>query len=163
MSEQLFLRKIKPSDSPWILKWENNIENWAVSNTQRKFSPQEIDDFVFGSHNIEENKQLRLMICSKVNENPMGCIDLFEYEKGNSVGVGVLIADKKDRNKGYAKDSLKLLIEFVKNELDVKTIFCSIFLDNTPSIRLFEGAKFTFIENRILYGKLVKYYELRIK
>ena len=82
MSEQLFLRKIKPSDSPWILKWENNIENWAVSNTQRKFSPQEIDDFVFGSHNIEENKQLRLMICSKVNENPMGCIDLFEYEKG---------------------------------------------------------------------------------
>lgn len=162
VSNHIYLRNILASDVLNIFEWENNPENWEVSNTEKQFSLQEIEEFVNQPQDINLNHQLRFIICINETNTPIGCIDLFEYELEKSVGVGILIADKAYRNKGYATEALKLLIDYCRNELRVAHIFCNIFTNNKPSIRLFESCGFTFVEERILDENEVNYYELKL-
>jgi diamine N-acetyltransferase len=162
-SANIYLRNLTPLDASNLFDWENNPENWEVSNTEKLFTREEIEEFVHQPQDINLNQQLRFMICTNEGNQPIGCIDLFDYEVKKSVGIGILIADKKFRNKGYATQALKLLIDYCRNELKVANIFCNIFKTNTPSIRLFENCGFKVIEKRMLDGKKVNYFELKIR
>ena len=159
-SENIFLRKLKPIDIDVVLKWENNPENWKVSGTINSFTKEEIVEFISAEHNILKNKQLRYVICLNSSEQAIGTIDLFEYNsQENTVGVGVLIAESTNRKKGFAKEALDLILKYCRNELKVVTIFCNIIKDNKASIRLFEGCRFQFVDERILFNNEVNYYE----
>lgn len=154
------LRKLSPKDAPLILKWENNPDNWEVSNTVKKFTEKEIEEFVNQTQDIKQNNQLRLMIC--LGNESIGCIDLFEYDSTKQqAGVGILIADKVNRNKGFAEKGLNQLIKYCRNELSIVHLFCNILKDNTPSIRLFEKCGFTFVNERELEGQAVNYYKIK--
>lgn len=160
-AEHIFLRKLQNSDVDFIYDWENNPVNWEVSNTHQSFTKEEIVEFVAAERNIFLNKQLRFIICLNQNEQPIGCIDLFEFDDINKqVGIGILIADHQYRNKGYATEALRLLVIYCRNELKIVRVFCNIFKENTTSIRLFEKCGFQYIEERILDGNKVNYYEL---
>ena len=161
-SANIYLRNLTPFDAPKIFEWENNPKNWEVSATKMPFTRQEIKDFVNQPQDISLNQQLRFMICKNESNLPIGCIDLFEYEEKKSVGIGILIAYTKHRNKGYAAEALKLLINYCSDELKVDSIFCNIFKENTISIRLFESCGFKFIEERMLDENKVNHYELNI-
>lgn len=154
------LREIQSADADELLKWENNPENWEVSETKQPYTEQEIKAFVNQEQNIKKHLQQRFMIC--LNDTPIGCIDLFEYNPLiNKAGVGILIAKKIDRNKGYASKALNLLINKCRNELNIVHLFCNIYKDNKASIRLFEKCGFQFVDERKLDGKPVNYYELK--
>lgn len=163
ISNNIYIRNIEKSDVSIIFEWENNPENWEVSNTIKSFTLQEIEEFVNQDQDINLNQQLRFIICKNDSNLPIGCIDLFDYEINKSVGLGILIANKKYRNKGYATESLKLLIEYCRNELTIANIFCNIFANNKTSIRLFENCGFKFVEERFLEHQKVNYYELIIE
>ena len=144
-----------------MLCWENDVDNWQVSNTEEPFTKDQMDVFVCQDQSLIENKQQRFMICLK--DKPIGCVDLFEYSKReNSAGVGILIAEKMSRNSGCATAALKLLILKCSNELKIVHLFCNIFKENKASIRLFEKCGFQFVEERLLEGEQVNYYELNL-
>jgi len=160
-SKNIFLRKLQATDVDLILEWENNRENWAVSGTTKPFTKQDIIQFVNADHDLYANEQFRYVICLESNQKPIGTFDLFEFDKQNNVvGVGVLIANKTFRQKGYASEALALISAYCRNELKLVTIFCNILKDNMQSIRLFEKNGFQFVGERILYEKSVNYYEL---
>lgn len=160
---EVYLRPLQISDVDILLEWENNPENWEVSDTKEVFTKKQIEDFVNSSHDIYINKQYRFMICLEQTNKPFGCIDLFEFDEHQKrVGVGILIGNEKERKKGYANQALHLLIDYCKKELRVSCVFCHIFKENTNSIRLFEKCGFRFIEERELFGKPVNYYELKL-
>ena len=162
-SENIFLRKVQLTDVDFILSCENNTENWEISGTTKPFTKTEISQFVNGNHNIIENEQIRYVICLNENKIPIGTIDLFELDiKSKTIGVGVLIANKEQRQKGYASEALKLISDYCRNELNIVTIFCNIFKENKSSIRLFEKNGYQFIDERILFEKPVNYYELKL-
>ncbi len=161
-SANIYLRNLSPLDASNLFDWENNPENWEVSNTEKLFTREEIEEFVHQPQDIHLNQQLRFMICLNNTNQSIGCIDLFEYEIGKRVGVGILIADESSRNKGYATEALNLLIGYCRNELKVANIFCNIFKTNTPSIRLFENCGFTFVEERFLDHQKVNYYIFKV-
>ena len=142
------------------MEWENNPENWEVSDTSQPFTKEQIDAFVNQPQSLINNKQQRFIIC--LEDKPIGCIDLFEYnEIEKRAGVGVLIADKVNRNKGYAHKALNLLKNCCSNELSIVHLFCNISSENTASIRLFEKCGFQFVDIRELDGRPVNYYELK--
>ena len=160
-SKNIFLRKLQSTDVDLILEWENNRANWAVSGTTKPFTKQDIIQFVNADHDLYANEQFRYVICLESNQKPIGTLDLFEFDKQNNVvGVGVLIANKTFRQKGYASEALALISAYCRSELKLVTIFCNILKDNIQSIRLFEKNGFQFVEERILYEKPVNYYEL---
>ena len=138
------LRAVEPKDAQLIHKWENNELNWQLSNTLTPFSRHIIDKYVETAHlDIFENKQLRLMIDVIETKQTVGSIDLFDFDPYHlRAGVGILINEDSDRRKGYAKESLELLIDYSKNILGLKQLYCNIAENNKLSISLFNRCGF---------------------
>jgi len=161
--QHIFLRDLQSDDTEVMLRWENDTENWNVSGTTKPFTKSEIKIFVSVKPNLELNEQLRFVICLNDSEKPIGTLDLFEFDiQKKTVGIGILIAEKEYRNKGYAEEALNLVIAYCRNELTLVNLFCNIQKDNTTSIRLFEKCGFQFIEERILNEEAVNYCELKL-
>jgi diamine N-acetyltransferase len=158
-SQNIFLRELQSTDVDFILECENNSENWEVSGTTEPFSREEIVEFVDAEHDIYLNEQIRYVICINDSKRPIGTVDLFEFdEQEKSVGLGILIADKTNRQKGFASESLNLISDYCRNELNIVNLFCNIQKNNTASIRLFEKNGFQFVEETELFEKPINYY-----
>ena len=137
------LRAIEPSDSNLIYKWENDTTIWHAGNTIEPFSKHIIDKYVNNAHlDLFQSNQLRLMIDTKgddgFSKKTVGSIDLFDIDSMHQrAGVGVLIAEKEARNRGFASQALKVLINYCSEVLLLHQLYCNIDEDNDPSIQLF--------------------------
>ena len=137
--EQISLRAIEPQDIDVLYQWENDTENWTVSNTQTPFSRFVLEQYIATAHeDIYSVKQLRLIICDPENK-AIGSIDLFDFEPNHlRAGIWILIADKSDRKKGYASEALSLLVNYCFFSLNLHQLYCNITTDNETSIILFQ-------------------------
>ena len=80
-SEHIYLRALEPSDLDVLYTTENNTAVWKVSNTIAPYSKSILELYLESAHqDIYSTKQLRLMICLNSNNNPIGTIDLFDFE-----------------------------------------------------------------------------------
>ena len=141
---QIYLRTLEPSDADIIWKWENNADNWRVSNTLVPFSRKLIEDYVNSAQDIYSIKQLRFIICLVENDKEMGAIDLFDFDPYHQkVGLGILIAELEDRRNGYAKEAVLLIKEYCFNHLNLHQVYCNVLSKNKASIDLFEKSGFT--------------------
>lgn len=143
------LRALEPSDLDLVYSWENDSSIWQLSNTLTPYSKYIIKQFIDNSHqDIFQLKQLRLMI-EKTNEEEIqtiGTIDLFDFDPMHKrAGIGILIADSKERKKGYASDALDILIKYSFQTLQLHQLYCNITEDNTESIKLFQSKGFELI------------------
>ena len=142
--EQIYLRTLEPADADIIWKWENNSDNWRVSNTLVPFSRKLIEDYVNSAQDIYSIKQLRFIICLVENDKEIGAIDLFDFDPYHQkVGLGILIAELQDRRNGYAKEAVLLIKEYCFNHLNLHQVYCNILSKNKASIDLFEKSGFT--------------------
>jgi diamine N-acetyltransferase len=128
--------------------WENNMEIWNVSNTITPFSKYVLKKYIETSHlDIWETKQLRLIIEAKTQSSlmcvPVGAVDLFDFDPFHlRAGVGILIANKEHRQKGYAPEALRLLIRYAFETLQFHQLFCNISVGNSVSLQLFKNLGF---------------------
>lgn len=145
--KHILLRAIEPADIDVLYKWENDTETWKVSNTQTPFSHFVLEQYIASAHHdIYSTKQLRLMIDLNLDlslkggeSQTIGCIDLFDFDPSNlRAGIGVLIAERSDRRKGYASEALGMLIEYCFHSLNLHQLYCNITTDNESSVLLFQ-------------------------
>ncbi len=142
----IFLRAIEPEDATKVLIWENNPENWKVSGTEAPFSMHGILEYINSIQNFRQSGELRLLICKNDSNEAIGTLDLFEANfKHGRAGVGILIAEKSERNKGFAKESLELLKKYAFVFLGLHSLFANVLEDNLESIKLFESAGFDLV------------------
>lgn len=144
--ENIYLRALEPEDLEFIFAIENDQTIWELSNTITPYSRYVIKQYLENAHkDIFEVKQLRLVI-SNLNEETIGLIDLFDFDFTNRrAGVGLLIKDEKDRQKGYGKEALELLISYAKRHLNLHQLYCNISEDNTKSLKLFKNQGFEIV------------------
>lgn len=142
-SKQVFLRTVETADAPLLLLWENDPEVMRVSNRSKKYTLQEITTFISTAQNVEENKQLRLMVCEFETERPIGTVDLYDINfSDKNAGIGVLIKDKNDRKKGFALAAIKNCIAIGVKKYQILNYFCVVQASNHASLRLFEKLDF---------------------
>lgn len=142
--EKVRLRAIELDDIDVLYEMENDVDNWAVSDTQMPFSRYTMEQYVLscGNQDIYTLKQLRLMICAVTGGEVLGCIDLFDFcPIHQRAAVGVLIRPEY-RKKGYATEALQLLIRYAAGTLRLKQLYCQVDAGNLPSLRLFEKQGF---------------------
>ena len=153
------LRIINLEDLAFLYSLENNESLWELSQTQKPFSKEVLRSYLeTAQKDIKEIKQLRLMITSKTNE-PMGFIDLFDYDAHNKrAGVSIVIIDKH-RQKGFGKDALSLLIKYSFNELHLHQLYSNILEANVASVCLFKSVGF----EKIGLKKQWRFYKGRYK
>lgn len=138
------LREVEPEDLELIYEWENDMSLWKYSNTLKPFSKYQIKEYIKNSSlDLTQTKQLRLMIVLNKDNITIGTIDLYDIDFFNKrAGVGILIKDSKYKKQGYASQALLLLINYSKQILNLKQLYCEILIDNIESINLFKSKDF---------------------
>lgn len=140
--KNILLRALEPSDVDLLYKFENDTSVWVISNTYSPFSKYILNKYIENSHqDIYQAKQLRLIIDKKdnVENKSIGAIDIFDFEPYHlRAGLGILISEKENRNKGYANEVLEIIINYAFNYLNLKQLYCNIAENNTNSIQLFK-------------------------
>jgi len=141
--KNIYLRALEPEDLEFIHTVENDESVWEISNTQTPYSKFLIKQYLEHSQkDIFEVKQLRLVI-SSYREEPLGLIDLFDFDFKNSrAGVGILIKDETHRKKGYGSEALQLLVKYSFTHLGLHQLYCNISEENQTSTKLFETQGF---------------------
>jgi diamine N-acetyltransferase len=135
----IFLRALEPEDLAFIYHIENDETIWEVSNTQTPYSKFLITQYLENAHqDIYEAKQLRLAICKNENLEAIGLIDLFDFDpKNKRAGVGIIIQNEVDRNYGFGKEALGLMINYAFHQLQLHQLYANIGTENLPSLSLF--------------------------
>lgn len=143
LGERIRLRALEPQDVATLYQWENDTAIWVASNTQVPISKFVLEQYIAASHlDLHTNKQLRLMITTKEGLD-VGAIDLFDFDSQHQrAGIGILVAEKMDRGKGYATEALNLLIQYCFTQLHLHQLYCNITIDNEASIQLFKKHNF---------------------
>ena len=144
--EDIQLRELRGSDAPILLDWENNQENWRISDRSEAPSLSDLTSLIELQENAQHTydlDQYRFMIVASKSGKPLGTVDFYEADWENDLAfIGILVADPKDRQKGAGLCALELLLDKMYNELELQMACARIFPDNLASIRLFEKAGF---------------------
>ncbi len=146
--KNVFLRPVEMKDVDALYLWENNPENWLVSNTVTPFSRFFLEQYVVGALNdIYADKQLRLII-EDLHGATCGAIDLFDFDPHNRrAAIGILV-ETGSRNKGFGTEALQLVINYANNTLNLNQLHCTIDFDNTRSLKLFQKLGFEITGQR---------------
>lgn len=149
------LRALEQDDLDHIYKWENDPENWQVSRTLTPFSRKLLEKYLEFSHlDIFQTKQLRLVIETPEPETAMGLIDLFDFDPFNQrAGIGILIGEKEERNKGMAGEALDILLDYCFNTLLLNQVYCNILESNKISHKLFKNKGFNHAGTKVSWVK----------
>lgn len=142
-SENIILRALEPEDLEFLFAIENNEIFWEVSHTQAPFSKFVLKQYLEHAHlDIYQTKQLRLIIADKINQNPIGMIDLFDFNPQHKrAGIGILIHPDFQK-KGLASEALQKLINYSFSYLGVHQLYANITSDNLKSLALFKKHNF---------------------
>ena len=140
--QHIYLRGIGVDDLSFLKTIENDPENWKVSGTLIPFSDSSLKDYILSARDLPSDKQVRYIICNNEDNNPIGVVDLFDYDPVHRrAGVGILIlAD--DRKKGFASEALNIIIDYGFNFLNLHLIWANIHQHNIKSIKLFKNNGF---------------------
>ena len=110
------LRALEPEDLQFLFDTENDESFWEVSHTQTPFSKFLLKQYIENAHlDIFEAKQLRLIIEEQNSHQPIGMIDLFDFNAQHKrAGIGILV-HKKLGGKGASKKTAELINKYLKN------------------------------------------------
>lgn len=165
----LRLRKIEPSDLPFLYLWENDATMWADSDTHNPLSRHDLHQYIENTTgDIYRDGQLRLIIeesqlsnnrsskCetrtptsqlsifnSQLSTKIVGCIDLFDFDARNrKAAIGMYIAPHA-RGNGVGKQAVQLLLDYAFGHLQLRMLYAIISVHNAPCSHIYEQMGFT--------------------
>lgn len=141
------LRKIEPSDLPFLYQWENDASAWADGANHNPLSQQDLRAYIESTTgDIYRDGQLRLIIESTITDNrspltvTMGCIDLFDFDPRNRrAAIGMYIAPEY-RGKGVGTEVVKQLEAYAFEHLNLRVLYAVIATNNAPCSALYRHA-----------------------
>lgn len=142
------LRKIEPTDLPFLYQWENDASAWADGANHNPLSQQDLRAYIESTTgDIYRDGQLRLIIedLSTLNFQPstLGCIDLFDFDPRNRrAAIGMYIAPEH-RGKGVGKEALRLLEDYAFGHLNLRVLYAVIATKNTACTTLYRHAGYS--------------------
>ena len=138
------LRKIEPSDLPFLYQWENDAAVWADGANHNPLSQQDLRDYIASTTgDIYKDGQLRLVIeesFSPQDSLTIGCIDLFDFDPRNRrAALGMYIAPEY-RGKGVGHEALAKIEEYAFDFLHLRCLYAVIAQNNAACSSIFEHA-----------------------
>jgi diamine N-acetyltransferase len=146
----IIFKAVEPSDVSTLLEWENNPDIWSISETIEPLSKYKLDTYIKQTLNFDVFglRQQRLMIHRILNSDldltePIGTIDLFEFNPIHKhAGVGIMLL-KDYQNQGVGKIALKQFLSYCFEKLQLHSVYANVSETNINSIKFFESCGFT--------------------
>ena len=142
--ENSYLRALEMEDLNFLYELENDASIWEISGTVAPYSKHVLRKYLENAHrDIYDVKQLRLVICL-TDGQVVGLIDLFDFDpKNRRAGIGIVVSNNEQRNKGIGSEALSLLMGYAFLTLDVRQLYANVGVENRASIHLFKKLGFT--------------------
>ncbi len=157
-STNIFLRLVGKDDAFRVYLWELSEETGRVTQTQNKVSLELIYQLIEEQQDFITSGHTRFMICLEDNNETLGTIDLYDFnQKNRTAYIGILIAEKKMRRKGYARQSIIQLHDLAFQAFELKRLKAKIQSFNSYSIALFEGLGYTRLNKAEKNAELLTY------
>ena len=136
------LRKLEPTDLPYLYQWENDATAWADSDTHNPLSQKDLRDYIESSTgDIYRDEQLRLIV--EMDGVTLGCVDLFDFDARNRrAAIGMYIAPSF-RGRGVGRQVLEALEKYAFGHLSLRIIYAIIATNNVACSTLFLHAGYT--------------------
>jgi len=140
------LRKIEPSDLPYLYMWENDAAAWADGSNHNPLSQQDLRAYIESTTgDIYRDGQLRLIIEQSDNDTfkaTLGCIDLFDFDPRNRrAAIGMYVAPEYRKN-GVGKAAVTALEKYAFQTLDLRIIYAIIATNNEPCTQLYQALNY---------------------
>ncbi|MDE6309286.1 MAG: GNAT family N-acetyltransferase [Muribaculaceae bacterium] len=133
------LRAIEPTDIDAIFRWENDSRLWSTGSAVAPFSRKQVWDYVSNyTADPYASGELRLMIVDAKSGDPLGMIDITNFDPVNRRGQVGIMVDIAHQRLGVARNALELLAEYARDRLGMHQLWAIIPAENIASRALFE-------------------------
>lgn len=135
------LRKVEPTDLPYLYQWENDAKAWPDSDNHNPMSQHDLRQYIDSSTgDVYRDGQLRLIILK--DEAIAGCIDLYALDiRNRKAGVGIYVAPEF-RKQGVGSGALKALEEYAFGFLKLRMLYAFTATKNQDATHLFESGQY---------------------
>lgn len=132
------LRKIEPSDLPFLYQWENDASAWADGSNHNPLSQKDLRDYIDSSTgDIYRDGQLRLIVVD--DQHTVGCVDLFDFDPRNRrAALGLYIAPEF-RTSGLGKAAIEKVEEYAFRFLQLRVLYAVIASANVACAAIFQA------------------------
>ncbi|MHB1392786.1 MAG: GNAT family N-acetyltransferase [Clostridia bacterium] len=93
---------------------------------------------------LKSDDRIEFIIHKKDDGKKLGTISLSSIDyKNQKAEYGILIGEKSEWGKSYAKEASFAILEYGFKELNLEKIYLKVFIDNTNAINLYKNLGFT--------------------
>ena len=159
--EKVRLRALELTDLDAIMEHWNDLEMRLNTGRTTPDSRQNREDFIRNAWKLkEEGRNYFFGIEEKKTKEYLGHCSLYLINKiARSSGLGIFIYNKKNWNKGYGTDAMKVLLKIGFEFLNFHRIELSVYPYNTRGIHVYKKLGFREVgrrrEARFMSGKYI--------
>lgn len=137
------LRSLEATDLDMLYRWENDVRLWTVSNimapSPKSYVWQYLQNY---DSDIFNTRQLRLMITLTKSGEPVGTVDLTNFDPFNNRAEFGIMIDSAHEGKGLGDAALRLTIDYVRDYLGLSQIYALVPVSNTVCIAMLKRRGF---------------------
>ena len=144
LGDRIRFRAVEREDLPLFVSWINDPEVRQYLLMDLPMSQVQEENWYEDMLKQDPRRHpLVIEITTDQGWHPIGTISLFDFQDTHrSAELGIMIGDKKNWNKGYGQEAVKLLCKHGFETLNLHRIYLCVYALNLRGIRAYEKAGF---------------------
>lgn len=136
-SLRVTLRKVEPTDLPFLYEWENDSRVWQYGATHNPLSHSDLQDYIESTTgDAFRDGQLRLIIC--LDGASAGCVDLYDIDVRNrKAGMGVYVSEAM-RGRGAGQEAVRQMEQLAFGQMGLRMLYAVVSEANEAGNRLYK-------------------------
>lgn len=137
--DRLYLSPMNVNDAETYTRWLNDkyvVEN--IGGYAKVLTVQEEKEWL-----IKNSNDYNFAIVLNDKDRLIGNISLMDVDLINQTAeLGIFIGEQDDRNKGYGKEAIKLILDYGFNTLNLNNIMLKVYSFNEKAIKTYKKVGF---------------------
>ena len=147
VGERIYLSPISMDDAEVFTKWMNDFNVTAYTGRSSRLMTIECEKVWLNS--ALNSCEPLFSIIKLENDELIGNISLMKIDNiRRTATLGIMIGEDENRSKGYGTESIKLLLDYGFNYLNLNNIMLEVFNFNERAIKAYKKAGFKEIGRR---------------
>lgn len=150
-SKRIYLRPLQEVDAPIMLGITTDEEIRYMTGTKQNFTLEQIHAHI---QNINhDSSRYDFAICLKENDQMIGELSILDINEGDKkAGFRISMSSIELTGKGYGTEAIKIVLQFVFEELHLNRLQLEVFSHNLRGLRAYE--KVGFVKEGVLRESL---------
>lgn len=135
-SNRVYLRALEPSDYKTSIKWRRDDEIWSMLGGTKYFVSEAYEK-QWVEKTIFDSKDIKLAICLVESNRYIGNVYMTNIDmQKQSCHSHILIGEKDCWGKGYAREALQILCNYMFMERNIHRIQAIVLESNKASLKM---------------------------